>query len=281
MLLYRILNTVNGKLYIGLTTTSLKKRWSEHLCNANIGNRRPLYAAMRKYGANSFMMEEIACLAPGMDLDDLRQMERDLITQENCKSPRGYNLTDGGDGVTGYEFTDEVRAKMRAKWTPERRAAIAERLRQTYTGRKLSPEHKEKVVATLRRSRKLTADERRIASEKRCVTMARKRADGYVSANVGRKASAETRAKQSDAKRRLYDSGYESPLAGLKISAVEREVRNAKRSETYRLKKEAGWVISYPAGRKGKPLSEDHKAKLSAWRTEFYARKRAEQEAIH
>ena len=33
------------------------------------------------------------------------------------------NATDGGDGV---EFTDKIRAKMRAAWTPERRKAQGE-----------------------------------------------------------------------------------------------------------------------------------------------------------
>lgn len=56
-LIYKIINKVNGKLYIGLTT-NLKKRWNYHLLEVKDSDR-PLYQAMRKYGIENFNIEVI------------------------------------------------------------------------------------------------------------------------------------------------------------------------------------------------------------------------------
>jgi len=45
--IYCITNHVNGKKYIGKTTSSVSKRWKD----------RPLYRAMNKYGIDSFSIE--------------------------------------------------------------------------------------------------------------------------------------------------------------------------------------------------------------------------------
>ena len=40
---------LNGKHYIGLTTTSLEQRTKQHKCRAKSDNTRYLYNALRKY----------------------------------------------------------------------------------------------------------------------------------------------------------------------------------------------------------------------------------------
>ena len=57
--IYCITNHVNGKKYIGKTTSSVSKRWKEH-CRDYKKERckdRPLYRAMNKYGIDSFSIE--------------------------------------------------------------------------------------------------------------------------------------------------------------------------------------------------------------------------------
>lgn len=60
LIIYKITNNINNKVYIGLTTCSLDYRWGRHLtegCNEN--NTKHLYKSMRKYGLNNFSIEQI------------------------------------------------------------------------------------------------------------------------------------------------------------------------------------------------------------------------------
>ena len=55
--IYKIINDINDKVYIGQTSYSLETRFKEHLYKVNLD--RPLYRAMRKYGIDNFHIEEI------------------------------------------------------------------------------------------------------------------------------------------------------------------------------------------------------------------------------
>ena len=59
--IYKITNDINGKIYIGKTNRSIKERFAEHCKNYSIQNyeKRPLYAAMHKYGTEHFHIEQI------------------------------------------------------------------------------------------------------------------------------------------------------------------------------------------------------------------------------
>lgn len=54
--IYQIENDINGKIYIGKTEFSIEKRFKEHCADAfkEKSEKRPLYAAMRKYGIEHF-----------------------------------------------------------------------------------------------------------------------------------------------------------------------------------------------------------------------------------
>ena len=45
---YKIINKVNNKYYIGMTKQSLEKRFSQHKQNAKTGKSSYLYNAIRK-----------------------------------------------------------------------------------------------------------------------------------------------------------------------------------------------------------------------------------------
>lgn len=60
-LVYKIRNSVNDKLYIGVTTNSLDYRWEQHRLASHSSRdaHRPLYAAMREHGEEQFWIEQI------------------------------------------------------------------------------------------------------------------------------------------------------------------------------------------------------------------------------
>lgn len=107
-MIYKITNSVNNKVYIGLTTQGLIQRQREHLSRLNDCNRtHKLYQAMRKYGADKFKFEEIfVCFND----KDLVEFETAFIKEYNSFN-KGYNMTVGGE-VISQETKDKLRTKM-------------------------------------------------------------------------------------------------------------------------------------------------------------------------
>jgi group I intron endonuclease len=94
MFVYKITNTKNDRVYVGLTACSLKKRWAEHLCAAKSGSENPLYRAMRKYGVEKF---SIHLLHSAKTVEEMRQKEIEFIADLHAHVlDSGYNLTDHG-----------------------------------------------------------------------------------------------------------------------------------------------------------------------------------------
>jgi group I intron endonuclease len=57
---YKITNKINNKVYIGITTQGINRRWSEHLYRFNSGERdHKIYLAMKKYGIENFELSVI------------------------------------------------------------------------------------------------------------------------------------------------------------------------------------------------------------------------------
>ena len=96
MIIYKITNKINNKVYIGLTKCTLQYRWTKHIgeCN-NVKNSKQLYKAMRKYGIENFTIEKIDHTD---NFEKLGELERFYIKQYNSQNPKyGYNLTAGGE----------------------------------------------------------------------------------------------------------------------------------------------------------------------------------------
>lgn len=152
------LTSPSSKSYVGITLKTLEKRWSKHVEHA-MGKRSngALYAAMRKYGADSFQRE---VLAESDDWAELCRMEIDAIRDLKTRAPNGYNLTDGGEGVQGERPPEWNEAVSRAQKKRFRCPKERERLRQAGIKGTNSPQAKES--AKRRRKpprRKLTKDE--------------------------------------------------------------------------------------------------------------------------
>lgn len=105
---YKITNTENGKLYIGITQKGYKRRFLDHLWQSRKSRKscRALYAAINKYGENSFKVDLIETCK---NRDELNEREIFWIKELNTLSPNGYNLTKGGDAGV---MSDETKAIM-------------------------------------------------------------------------------------------------------------------------------------------------------------------------
>ena len=100
--IYKITNTLNGKMYIGKTNFTIEKRWREHCQDSQKETlqKRPLYSAMKKYGIENFSIEEIEQLETPQQAE-----EREKYWIEYYGSfKNGYNATIGGDGRTYIDY---------------------------------------------------------------------------------------------------------------------------------------------------------------------------------
>ncbi len=106
---YQARNKVNGKCYIGKTVASFEKRKRRHQETARAGSLLYFHNALRKYGFDTF---EWRIIMRWGNEETLNEKEQFCIRFLNTKAPNGYNLTDGGDGVSGLVHSLETKAKM-------------------------------------------------------------------------------------------------------------------------------------------------------------------------
>jgi group I intron endonuclease len=105
MLIYKITNKINGKVYIGQTARSLERRWKEHCCPKD--GSPLLRSAIQKYGKENFTVEQIDCAA---DRPEANAKECYWIAfYESADKEKGYNLSLGGE--IGH-FNEETLKKM-------------------------------------------------------------------------------------------------------------------------------------------------------------------------
>lgn len=161
MIIYKVTNKVNGKIYIGQTIRTLEQRKWQHLDAAKNGCKTHFYNAIRKYGEENFVFEIID---EASSLQELNELERYYIAKFNCIE-NGYNMVDGGNN--NVMFLDDVKQKhlesmrsdeTRAKisktmkkyrkehpWTDEqkRKFAISKYGNKNFAGHTLTEKHKE------------------------------------------------------------------------------------------------------------------------------------------
>jgi group I intron endonuclease len=86
---YLIKNKINGKVYIGQTIQSLKRRFAQHKCSALTKKKKtPLYSSIRKYGIDNF---EITLLEDNIKPEELNDIEASYILKYSSVE-EGYNL---------------------------------------------------------------------------------------------------------------------------------------------------------------------------------------------
>lgn len=101
--IYKIVNDVNDKVYIGQTRVTIRSRFNQHKSDAKRGNAENnlLHNAMIKYGINHFYVEEIIKYEfenKQKLIDVLNDKECFYISFFNSIRPKGYNISKGGGG---------------------------------------------------------------------------------------------------------------------------------------------------------------------------------------
>jgi group I intron endonuclease len=133
---YKITNLVNGKIYVG-KTSDVDKRLSRHFKIAESKEEKAyqyLHRSINKYGSNNFVIE---VLEDKLTEVDAFEMEKFWIKELNSKDPSvGMNLTDGGEGATGLEWSEESRLNISGS-------------NNHNFGKSLSEETKEKISASV------------------------------------------------------------------------------------------------------------------------------------
>lgn len=96
--IYKIINNINKKVYIGQTKRTIEIRWNQHLREYKYKDH-VLYKAMRKYGIENFTIEVIE----NCPEEELNEKEEFYIKKYNSyinfEKSNGYNMTLGGQNI--------------------------------------------------------------------------------------------------------------------------------------------------------------------------------------
>lgn len=107
MIIYKAVNKINGKIYIGQSVHSLEERIAIHIKSR--WKKQYFPNALRKYGIQMF---EFSIIDTASSREVLDAKEQYWIRIYDCMVPNGYNMTDGGGGTSGYKLTPETKRKL-------------------------------------------------------------------------------------------------------------------------------------------------------------------------
>lgn len=189
--------------YVGGTTRTLESRLREHLIpeKKKFTHKGKWVAQLRKLG----LQPQIVCV----EVVDghFAETEKDWIYFLRSIGTRLTNLTDGGQGVIGY------------KWTNEMRKRVSEHMSATRRGKKLSEEHKKKMsLAKLGKTRGPFSEEHK-----------KRLSESQKARQTRTKVSEETRAKMSASQRERKRKKLSEEVKN-KMSIAQKQRREKEKS---------------------------------------------------
>ena len=204
--IYLITNLENNKKYVGLTKFSITERFYQHVKRGFL-----LTEAIKKYGEDEFFIELIEEVDTAGRAYELEQY---YIKEYNTKVPYGYNLTDGGDGIFGWEVTEEYRQEC-----SERVKQLHKEKKVGMYGKNHSDETKRKMSVASKGKSKPWLIGRKLSPES---------IEKLRQINLGRVLSDETRKKISENHHDV--NGENNPMYGKKHSpeTIEKLKEKAK-----------------------------------------------------
>lgn len=142
-IIYKATCVENEKIYVGQTIVDLSIRIRRHFSEAKRNTQYPFHRALRKYGENAWIWEQIDTAETPEELDEKEKYW--IVTLHSMSTENGYNCVEGGQ--QGHHLTQEVKDKIAAAlhgvpkkdktkyqqmWTPDKR----QEWREKYTGEK-------------------------------------------------------------------------------------------------------------------------------------------------
>ena len=213
--IYRIVNTVNGRVYVG-SASCLGGRRKAHEYRLKAGNHHSikLQRAWNKYGESAFVFEVIEQVSGEASL-----LEREQHWIDHYDAAKvGYNVAAVAGRTVGIVWTEEQKRKAS----------------ESKKGVKKSPEHVAKMSA-VRIGKTHSEETRRKIGEKtraRLADPAQREKIG--NANRGRKPSDEARLKMSQAQRAAYTDERRQVQAQAASGRVHSDEAKAKIAENNR-----------------------------------------------
>ena len=155
MIIYKVTNTINNRIYIGQTIHTLVHRKKGHYYEVNNGSTTYFHNALRKYCDAAFTWV-IVCTCESRE--ELNEMEFHYIKQYNAnKLASGYNITCGGEGTQLFGVNNGMFGKTHT-------SEVRQRLTENATGRIQSAETISKRVDKIKGMKRLDSTKIRMSN---------------------------------------------------------------------------------------------------------------------
>jgi group I intron endonuclease len=245
--IYKITNTVNGKMYVG-SAVKLKERWTLHrgMLRRKCHHSVTLQRAWDKYGPDMFVFEVLEVVA---DIKRLIEREQVWIDKLDVVGKSGYNICPRAGSSLGVKQSEATKAKLSASLRA-RDPEVHARAAAARIGLRHSAETRAKMSAS--KIGKVFSAEHRANLSSRVVS-AETQAK-ITAASRGRKQSAEAIAKQVATKR--ANGGYEA----------SDELRQMRSKAMKGKKKSPEHIAKIVAALTGRKQSPETTAKIQAAR---------------
>ena len=184
MIIYKITNLINDKIYIGLTTQKINRRWTQHKSKSKTNiTTEPFLNAIRKYGEENFLVEVID---KANNLKELNKKEKYWINYYNSNNNKiGYNVLSGGKFCSFNENTKK-------------------RMSMAHKGKKLSEEHKKNISKALKGKKKPEGFSDKVRERMLGTTFSEERKKNLSEAHKGHVHSEETKKKMSKKRKGIF-----------------------------------------------------------------------------